>query len=164
MPSCSVTSWSCFQGTYSLPPMTRAHFHVVWVSFHCLLNNVLQSVNHEQFPMQMTQNSKHNKWLEILAGEDFPPKLLWRTPTKIHRERIEEDHREEQGTSLRTAKATLSTERSQTCTEAATKCYNYTANETDEEREHRLPTLQKATRRSGNAWSLKTKLSSSMQR
>ena len=38
-------------------------------------------------PMQMTQNSKHNKWLEMLAGKDFPPKLLWRTPTKIHRER-----------------------------------------------------------------------------
>ena len=44
-------------------------------------------MNHEQFPMQMTQNSKHNKWLEMLAGKDFPPKLLWRTPTKIHRER-----------------------------------------------------------------------------
>ena len=95
MPSCSVTSWSCFQGTYSLPPMTRAHFHVVWVSFHRLLNNVLQSVNHEQFPMQMTQNSKHNKWLEILAGEDFPPKLLWRTPTKIHRsKKITEKNKE----------------------------------------------------------------------
>ena len=35
-------------------------------------------MNHEQFPMQMTQNSKHNKWLEMLAGKDFPPKLLWR--------------------------------------------------------------------------------------
>ena len=44
-------------------------------------------MSHEQFPMQMTQNSKHNKWLEVLAGKDFPPKLLWRTPTKIHRER-----------------------------------------------------------------------------
>ena len=44
-------------------------------------------MNHEQFPMQMTQNSKHNNWLEMLAGKDFPPKLLWRTPTKIHRER-----------------------------------------------------------------------------
>ena len=31
----------------------------------------------------------------------------------------------------------------QTCTEAATKYYNYTANEADEEQEHRLPTLQK---------------------
>ena len=27
--------------------------------------------------MQMTQNIKHNKWLQILAGEDFPPKLHW---------------------------------------------------------------------------------------
>ena len=25
--------------------------------------------------MQMTH--KHNKWLQILAQEDFPPKLLW---------------------------------------------------------------------------------------
>ena len=35
----------------------------------------LPSVNHEQFPMQLTH--KHNKWLQILAQEDFPPKLLW---------------------------------------------------------------------------------------
>ena len=26
--------------------------------------------------MQLTQNTRHNKWLQILAGEDFPPKLL----------------------------------------------------------------------------------------
>ena len=44
----------------------------------------LQSVNHKQFPIQMTQDNKHNKWLEIL---DFQPKLLWRRPTKILRER-----------------------------------------------------------------------------
>ena len=25
----------------------------------------LQSVNYEQFPIQMTQDNKHNKWLEI---------------------------------------------------------------------------------------------------
>ena len=25
----------------------------------------------------MTLNSKHNKWLQFLAEEDFPPKLLW---------------------------------------------------------------------------------------
>ena len=48
------------------------------------MKQCLQSVNHEQFPIQMTQDNKHNKWLEIL---DFQPKLLWRTPTKIHRER-----------------------------------------------------------------------------
>ena len=48
------------------------------------IKQCLQSVNHEQSPIQMTQNNKHNKWLEIL---DFHPKILWRTPTKIHRER-----------------------------------------------------------------------------
>ena len=26
--------------------------------------------------------TQNNKWLEILAGKDFPPKLLWRTLTK----------------------------------------------------------------------------------
>ena len=45
------------------------------------------------------------------------------------------------------AKTTLSTERQrlqrlQTFTETATKYYNYTANETDEERDHQLLTLQ----------------------
>ena len=49
---------------------------------------------------------------------------------------------------------TSSTQWPQTCTEAATKCYNYTVNGADEEREHRLPTLQKAMGRSGNAYSL----------
>ena len=37
--------------------------------------------------VQMTQNSKPKTLHGILAGEDFPSKLLWRTPTKIHRER-----------------------------------------------------------------------------
>ena len=51
-----------------------------------LLN--LLAVNHEQFCMQMTHKSKHNnagltKWLEILAGEDFPPKLLWSENTDL---------------------------------------------------------------------------------
>ena len=61
-------------------------------------------------------------------------------------ERIEEDSREAVRTSLTTAKGTSQTQRPQTCTEAATKCYNYTVNEIDEETEHRLPTLPKATR------------------
>ena len=47
------------------------------------MKQCLQSVNRKQFSIQMTQNNKYNKWLEIL---DFQPKLLWRTPTKIHRE------------------------------------------------------------------------------
>ena len=36
-----------------------------------------RSVNHEQFSMQMTHITKGNKWLQILAGEDSPPKPLW---------------------------------------------------------------------------------------
>ena len=108
------------------------------------MKQCLQSVNHEQFPIQMTRDNKHNKWLEIL---DFQPKLL-RTPTKIHRERRrrrqQEAARKAQRTSLSTAKVTSSTQWPQTCTETATKYYNYTANRADEEREHRLPTLQKA--------------------
>ena len=27
--------------------------------------------------MQMTQAIKHNKWLQILTEDNFPPKLLW---------------------------------------------------------------------------------------
>ena len=115
----------------------------------------LQSVNREQFPIQMTQENKDNKLLEIL---DFQSKLLWRTPTKIHRERRRPRQQEAackaQRTSLRKAKATSSTQRQQTWTEAATKYYNYTTNGADEEREHRLPTRQKAMGRSGNACSL----------
>ena len=102
---------------------------------------------HEQFAIQMTQNCKHSKWLQILAEEDFSLKLLWRLRQwKFIGERIEEDNCEAERTSLSTAKATSSTQRPQTCTEAATKYYNYTVNKTDEEREHRLWTLPKATR------------------
>ena len=46
-----------------------------WYVYSSSVNQSLPSVNHEQFPMQMTH--KHNKWLQILAQEDFPPKLLW---------------------------------------------------------------------------------------
>ena len=39
-------------------------------TFFIVYKKCLWSVNHEQFPMQMTQNIKHNKWLEILTSED----------------------------------------------------------------------------------------------
>ena len=112
------------------------------------------------FSTQMTQNSKQNKWLEILAGEDFLSKTPLenadqnssRAETKTTTTRIT------RMTSLSTAKETSSTQRPQTCTKVATN-HNYTANETGEEREHRLPTLQKPMRRSVNAWSLQSKLS-----
>ena len=108
----------------------------------------------EQQPQQVAGNPCRWRFLKIL------PKLLWRTSTKIHRERVEEDSREAERTWLSTAKATSSIQRPQKCTwEAVTKYYNYTASETDEERKNRLPTLQKVTRRSGNALSLQSKLS-----
>ena len=94
----------------------------------------------------MTQKCKHSKWLQILAEEDFSLKLLWRTPIKIHRRADRRRQPRSREHRFSTAKATSSTQRPQTCTEAATKYYNYTVNETDEEREHRLPTLPKATR------------------
>ena len=34
-------------------------------------------MNHERFPMQMTQDTNHNKWLEILTSEDSPPNLQY---------------------------------------------------------------------------------------
>ena len=121
--------------------------------FYSSIKQCKQLVSHEQFPIEMTQNNEHNKWPEIL---DFQPKLLWRTPTKIHHERRRWPQQEAackaQRTSYSTAKATLSTQRPQTCTEAATKYSNYTANGADEEREHRLLTLQKVMGRSGNAY------------
>ena len=103
----------------------------------------LRSVNHEQLPC---------KW--------------HRTPIKIHRERKRADNkkpRSRESIALYSEGNVINTATT-ACTEAATKYYNYTANETDEKREHRLPTLQKPMRRSGNAWSLQSKLSSSTQR
>ena len=97
------------------------------------MKQCLQLVNHEQFPVQMTQDNKHNKWYEIL---DFQPKLLQRTPTKIHRERRRRRQQQETTrkaqrtspgaqllTSPSTAKATSLTQWPQTCAEAATKYY-----------------------------------------
>ena len=149
----------CVSRQHRLCSWWLAHFHVLFMKGSCVvyssMKQCLQSVNHEQFPIHMTQSSKHNKWLEIF---NFQPKLLWRMPTKIHRERGRRQQQEAahkaQRASLSTAKATSSTQRPQTCTETMTKCYNYTANGADEEREHRLPTLQKAMGRSGNAYSL----------
>ena len=86
-------------------PMTKVFIHSLW-------NKVYSSVNHEQFRMQMTH--KHNKWLQILTQEDFPPKLLWsenadfKFSVKNEGEDVNKKLRAE-GTSLSTAKATPTT-------------------------------------------------------
>ena len=59
----------------------RIFMYLLFMKGSCVYSSMkqcLQSVNHEQSPIQMTQNNNHNKWLEIL---DFQPKLLWRMPT-----------------------------------------------------------------------------------
>ena len=108
------------------------------------MKQCLLSVNHEQFPIQMTQNCKHSKYVQILAEKDFPLKLLGRTPIKIYRRADRRRQPRSREHRFSTAKATSSTQRPQTCTEAATKYHNYIVNETDEERP--TLTLPKATR------------------
>ena len=139
-----------FPGNIDFAADDQGAFHVLFMKGCCVYSSsvkqCLPSVNHEQFPIQMTQNCKHSKCLQILAEEDFPLKLLWRTPIKIHRRADRRRQPRSREHRFSTAKATSSTQRPQTCTEAATKYYNYIVNETDEERKHRLPTLPKATR------------------
>ena len=128
----------CVSGQHRHCRWWPAHFHVLFMKgwyVYSSWKQCLQSVNHDQFPIKMTQDNMHNNWLEIL---DFLPKLLWRTPTKIHRERRRRRQEEAALKAQRTAKATSSTQRPQTCTEAATKYWNCTANGADQEREHRL--------------------------
>ena len=139
-----------FPGNIAFDADDQGVFHVLFMKgcyvYSSSVKQCLPSVNHEQFPIQMTQNCKHSKCLQILAEEDFPLKLLWRTPIKIHRRADRRRQPRSREHRFSTAKATSSTQRPQTRTEAVRKYYNYIVNETDEEREHRLPTLTKATR------------------
>ena len=63
----------------------------------------------------MTLNSKHNKWLQFLAKEDFPPKLLWSENADLkftvnnEGKKTSTRNREAERTSLTTAKATPTT-------------------------------------------------------
>ena len=44
-----------------------------WCVYSSSVNQSLPLVNHEQFLMQMTH--KHNKWLQIVAQEDFSTEI-----------------------------------------------------------------------------------------
>ena len=78
-----------FPGNIDFAADDQGAFHVILIPGCCVYSSsvkqCLPSVNHEQFPIQMTQNCKHSKCLQILAEEDFPLKLLGRTPIKIYR-------------------------------------------------------------------------------
>ena len=150
LPANDVMEHFAFPGnTDFAAEMTKAHSHVLFMKGCCVYSSsvkqCLPSVNHEQFTIQMTQNCKHTKCLQILAEEDFLLKLLWITVIKIYRRADRRRQPRSREHRFSTAKATSSTQRPQTWTEAATKYYNYTVNETDEGKGHRLPTLQKAT-------------------
>ena len=115
------------------------------VLIHRLCNNV--------YHWWITNNipSKWHRTVSTASAYKSSPRKIFHWNSSGERrlkfigERIEEDNREENREHrFSTAKVTSSTQRPQTCTEAATKYYNYIVNETDEEREHRLPTLTKA--------------------
>ena len=58
----------CVSRQHRLCRWWPAHFHVLFMKGLCVYSSMkqcLQSVNHEQFRIQMTQNNKHNKWLEF---------------------------------------------------------------------------------------------------
>ena len=79
-------------------------------------------------------NGGFNKWLETLAGKDLQTKL--RKSCKI--ENIEQRHSEGKRCQLQTE----AIQRPRICKETARRYYNYTANNDDVERKHRLPMFQ----------------------
>ena len=106
--------------------MTSA-FHLLFMKGSCNCSSMKQSYTiGESRGIYLDDTEQQTQQVaEILH---YQPRLLWRTPTKIHNERRrrrqQEAARKAQRTSLSTAKATSSTQRPQTCPEAATKCYN----------------------------------------
>ena len=93
--SCSVTSWSIlrFQATWTLPPIARAHFHISFMKSCCVYSSsvkqCLRSVNHEQFPIQMTHNSS------TASGCNSSPNKIFSTKIPLERERRLEIQREQ---------------------------------------------------------------------
>ena len=92
-----------------------------------------RAISHASYTEQQAQQ---------VAGNPRRRKFATESPLAIHRHA---DRRRQPRTLLSTAKATSSTQRPQTCTEATTR-------QTDEEREDRLPKVQlKSDRRSGRS-------------
>ena len=137
-----------FPGNIDFAADDQHLFDVLFMKGSCgysSMKQCLQSVNGEQFLIEMTGqraqqveildfngNSSGERRLKFIAsGEDDDNKK----PRAKHRQ-----HRLAQ--------------RRQRRQHSDEKCYNYVTNGADEEREHRLPTLQKAMGRSGNAYSL----------
>ena len=61
------------------------------------MKQCLQSVNHKQFPIQMTQQQAQ----QVAGDPRFSTETPWRTPTKIHREQKKNSLRAEKETTTR---------------------------------------------------------------
>ena len=119
------------------------HYHVLFVNSLLRRFTQLLVVNHEQFFLCKWHTKASITTLDSLSGwKSSPGKIFHRNSSEARTS----TWNPVQATST-AAKVTLSTERQrlqrlQTFTEAATKYYNYTENETDEERDHQLPIIQ----------------------
>ena len=119
------------------------HYHVLFINSLLRRFTQLLVVNHEQFFLCKWHTKASITTLDSLSGwKSSPGKTFHRNSSEARTS----TWNPVQATST-AAKVTLSTERQrlqrlQTFTEAATKYYNYTENETDEERDHQLPIIQ----------------------
>ena len=89
---------------------------------------------------QIKENSKlsnggFNEWLGILGGRDLQTKL--RKSENVDFQEIQREQRHSEGKHCQLE--TEAIQRPWICKEATTKYHNYTTNEADEVREHRLP-------------------------
>ena len=90
--SSSLTSYTWCHGAFRVSRQHGAVSCFIHEELILRIFTTLLAVNHEQFLVEMTHKSKpddnagFSKWLEILAGEDFPPKLAlgWESRLEIH--------------------------------------------------------------------------------
>ena len=116
--------------------MTRAHFHVLfmknWCVYSSFWNNVYDRWITSNFPR------KWHRTASTASGCKSSPRKIfnWNSSKerrlKFSGDGIKEDNREAERTSVSTPKATSSTEQPETCTEAATKYYNYSVNDNEQ--------------------------------
>ena len=139
--------------------MGKSFIHESWRAFHLWIITMFMA-GESPVSQAMTVNSKHNnsrfnKWLEILALKDYQRNtarartvawnLAWGAEKKVTM-----GNHGAQRTSLSTVKAMWSTQRPQTCTEAVTNYYIITLQTKPMKRGN---TDCQQFRRSGNSWS-----------
>ena len=95
------------------------------------------------------EQQTQQRWIQQVAGN--PRRGIFTDETPQEREGQLEIQHKQWHSEGNVVKKRQRLQQPQICTEEALKYYNYTANETDEEREHRLPLFQQnAVNRIGN--------------